>query len=140
MEQNKWKKLEAKLNLGRFHHSACILKDRFIYVFGGYYTKGFHNPVTLKITRKNEILESCQSNSIEMYDTCLDEDISYYSSTDDEERESYIVTPPSRRPVRHQPSINKTWKKIHVKRDYFNNAGSLIVIPLYNPGSQEESS
>lgn len=57
---------------GRYHASACIIKNRFIYVFGGYKTEGFYTRNPYKISRKNEKLSNVRSDFIEMYDTSLD--------------------------------------------------------------------
>jgi len=43
IENDRWVRLLAQLNEGRYLSSACIIEDRYIYVFGGYRTDGFFN-------------------------------------------------------------------------------------------------
>jgi len=42
IENNKWIELNAELNEGRYHSSACMLQNRYIYVFGGFKTEDFY--------------------------------------------------------------------------------------------------
>ena len=36
IEKNKWELMKVRLNEGRYHASATMVNDRYIYVFGGY--------------------------------------------------------------------------------------------------------
>lgn len=73
IEDNKWYELSATLKEARYHASACILHERYIYIFGGQKTEAFSSRVSYKVTRKNEKLMSVRSDFIEVYDTLQDE-------------------------------------------------------------------
>lgn len=42
IEKDRWLQLRTELNEGRYHATACIMNDRFIYVFGGFKTTHFN--------------------------------------------------------------------------------------------------
>jgi len=69
IEENKWHEMAAVLQDGRYHATACILHNRFIYVFGGYKTESFYSKVAYKVSRKNEKLTNVRPDYIEFYDT-----------------------------------------------------------------------
>jgi N-acetylneuraminic acid mutarotase len=66
---NKWTMIKVRLNEGRYHASACFLASRYIYVFGGYWTKKLRDHNKVKIERKNEVVVNVQSMRVELYDT-----------------------------------------------------------------------
>lgn len=66
---NKWALLKVRLNEGRYHASACLVANRYIYIFGGYRTKKLKEFNKIKIDRKNEVLVNVTSGRIERYDT-----------------------------------------------------------------------
>eukprot|EP00347_Sterkiella_histriomuscorum_P007939 403346987 len=107
IEENKWHELSAILEDGRYHASACILKDRYIYVFGGYKTELFYSKVAYKVTRKHEKLQSVRPDYIEVYDTENDE---FYNPLLKKERPYFI--------------------QININRNHLNNVGNLICFPL----------
>lgn len=72
IDSNRWVELRATLNEGRYHASACIVKNRYVYVFGGFKTEGFYVRNPVKISRKNEKVSNVRSDFIEMYDTDSD--------------------------------------------------------------------
>ena len=70
MRENKWAIVKVRMNEGRYHASACIVQDRYIYVFGGYRTKKLTGDYrTNKINRTNEVMINVSSGRIERYDT-----------------------------------------------------------------------
>lgn len=75
MRENRWDLLRVCLNEGRYHGSACMVQDRYIYVFGGYRTKKLaREPTTSprgtsKISRADEVMVPVTSGRIERYDT-----------------------------------------------------------------------
>ena len=68
-ETNRWVELECTLMEGRYHSTACIFQNRYIYVFGGYKTEAFYGKVAYKVSRKHEKLSNVRSDFLEMYDT-----------------------------------------------------------------------
>ncbi|CDW88120.1 kelch motif family protein [Stylonychia lemnae] len=105
IQDNKWLEMAAILKEGRYHSTTCILKDRYIYVFGGYTTEMFYGNIVFKVSRKHEKLVSVRSDYIEMYDTHQDK----------------IFNPKEERPY---------FTQIHLYRDHINNVGNLICFPL----------
>lgn len=69
IDKDRWLELNTQLNEGRYHATACILHDRYIYVFGGYKTKNFKKQMIMKVRRNFETIDNVSSNYIEMYDT-----------------------------------------------------------------------
>ena len=70
MQENKWAIVKVRLNEGRYHASACIVDNRYIYVFGGYRTKKLQGDYTTsKINRTNEVMVNVTNGRIERYDT-----------------------------------------------------------------------
>ena len=51
-----------------------MLKERYIYVFGGYKTKNFQKSMITKVRRNFETTYNVSSNYIEMYDTKNDQE------------------------------------------------------------------
>ena len=51
-----------------------MLKERYIYVFGGYKTKNFQKSMITKVRRNFETTDNVSSNYIEMYDTKNDQE------------------------------------------------------------------
>ena len=69
IKENKWQIVKVRLNEGRYHASACIVNERFIYVFGGYRTKKLQGDYTTsKINRTNELMVNVTSGRIECFD------------------------------------------------------------------------
>ena len=69
VDKDRWLPLATQLHEGRFHATACMLKERYIYVFGGYKTKNFQKSMITKVRRNFETTDNVSSNYIEMYDT-----------------------------------------------------------------------
>lgn len=72
IEKDKWLQLKTELNEGRYHSSACLLQDRFIYVFGGFKTTHFNKQDVARVNKKTEIIDNVTCNYIEKYDTQRD--------------------------------------------------------------------
>jgi hypothetical protein len=49
-----------------------MLKERFIYVFGGFKTTHFSKQIVSRVNKKVEIIDNVKCNYIERYDTLLD--------------------------------------------------------------------
>ncbi len=41
IDRDRWIELKTELNEGRYHSTACIINERYIYVFGGFKTTHF---------------------------------------------------------------------------------------------------
>ena len=74
IDKDRWLELNTQLNEGRYHATACMLKERYIYVFGGYKTKNFKKQMIMKVKRNFETIDNVSSNYIEMYDTKNDQE------------------------------------------------------------------
>ena len=72
IERDRWLQLRTELNEGRYHSSACMLNERFIYVFGGFKTTHFSKQIVSRVNKKVEIIDNVTSNYIERYDTTFD--------------------------------------------------------------------
>lgn len=78
IEKDRWLQLQTQLYEGRYHASACMLENRYIYVFGGFKSTHFAKGVPLtRVNKKVEKTDNVQSNYIERYDTILDIDDEY---------------------------------------------------------------
>lgn len=72
IEKDRWLELRTELNEGRYHSSACMLQNRFIYVFGGFKTTHFSKSTVTRVNKKVEITDNVSANYIERYDTMFD--------------------------------------------------------------------
>ena len=74
IDRDRWLQLQTQLWEGRYHATACMLQNRYIYVFGGFKTTHFAKdiPLLTRVNKKVEITDNVQSNYIERYDTHLD--------------------------------------------------------------------
>lgn len=72
IEKDRWLELRTELNEGRYHSSACILENRFIYVFGGFKTTHFSKSTLTRVNKKFEITDNVSCHYIEKYDTVFD--------------------------------------------------------------------
>ena len=69
IERDRWLELKTELNEGRYHSTACMIQERYIYVFGGFKTTHFSKNVITRVNRKVETTDNVTSNYIEKYDT-----------------------------------------------------------------------
>jgi N-acetylneuraminic acid mutarotase len=69
VDRDRWLELKTELNEGRYHSTACTLKDRYIYVFGGFKTTHFSKSNMTRVTKKIETMDNVSSHYIEKYDT-----------------------------------------------------------------------
>lgn len=72
IERDRWLTLRTQLNEGRYHATACNIKDRLIYVFGGFRTTHFSKQYVQRVNKKVEITDNVSCNFIEKYDTMFD--------------------------------------------------------------------
>ena len=131
MKENKWAIIKVKMNEGRYHASACIVQDRYIYVFGGYRTKKLTGDYTTsKINRTNEVMVNVTSGRIERYDTnkALEMKANFKgkfphttSSGTDEDAVNKLID---------NMELWPTFDIINIKRDPVNDVGQLVVFPL----------
>jgi N-acetylneuraminic acid mutarotase len=70
--RDRWLELKTELNEGRYHATACLLQNRYVYVFGGYKTTHFTKSNITRVNRKIESMDNVSMNIIEKYDTWND--------------------------------------------------------------------
>ena len=131
MRENKWAIVKVRMNEGRYHASACIVQDRYIYVFGGYRTKKLTGDYrTNKINRTNEVMINVSSGRIERYDTTKALEMKEKfkgkfphttSSGTDEDAVNQLIENMEQWPM---------FEVINIKRDPVNDVGQLVVFPL----------
>ena len=119
------------MNEGRYHASACIVQDRYIYVFGGYRTKKLTGDYTTsKINRTNEVMANVTNGRIERYDTSKAVEMKanvkkgnfpQTSSGTDEDAVNQMID---------NMELWPTFDVINIKRDPVNDVGQLVVFPL----------
>jgi N-acetylneuraminic acid mutarotase len=74
IDKDRWLELKTELNEGRYHSTACMLNNRFIYVFGGFKTTHFTQSKITRVLRKFESMDNVSMNVIEKYDTWKDQE------------------------------------------------------------------
>ena len=130
IDDNKWALIRVRLNEGRYHATACMLHDRYIYVFGGYRTKKLQGEHAVKIDRKNEVLINITSGRIERYDTnksflpLKNKKGGYAPSSETETDDDKTADSFDR--MESWP----TFELIHLEKDNINNVCQLICFPL----------
>lgn len=74
IDKDRWLELRTQLHEGRYHATACMLENRYIYIFGGFRTTSFtkHSHQIARVTKKFEITDNVSQNFIEKYDTFND--------------------------------------------------------------------
>ena len=135
--------MRTELNEGRYHSSACILNDRFIYVFGGFKTTNFSKQVVARVNKKAEIMAGITQNYIERYDTMLDSqdetDARLNRIQNSRHKYGFPIPDPDSSPYESSSSELesivpnkkiKFFERIYIKRDNVNNVGNLICFAL----------
>lgn len=60
IDRDRWLQLQTQLWEGRYHATACMLQNRYIYVFGGFKTTHFAKniPLLTRVNKKVEITDN----------------------------------------------------------------------------------
>ena len=131
MKENKWQIVKVRLNEGRYHASACIVNERFIYVFGGYRTKKLQGDYTTsKINRNNETMVNVTSGRIECFDTSKALEIKSNVKKGQFPQTSSGTDEDAVKDMIDNMELWQTFDVINIKRDPVNNVGQLVVFPL----------
>ena len=144
--RDRWLELKTELNEGRYHATACLLQNRYIYVFGGYKTTHFTKSNITRVNRKIENMDNVSMNIIEKYDTWNDLEDENWAKMSKIQNQRYKAIgmnfkhdiydssgASSSDPAAGSGSYDKNRKyceRVYIKRDQINNVGNLIVFPL----------
>ena len=133
IKENKWQLVKVRLNEGRYHASACIINERYIYVFGGYKTRKLTGDyATTKINRQNEQMVNVTNGRIECYDTSKALEIKSKFKNGQVPMTSSGTDEEAVRDMIENLDMWPSFEIINIKRDPINNVGQLVVFPLIN--------
>ena len=125
--------MKVRLNEGRYHASACIINERYIYVFGGYKTRKLTGDyATTKINRQNEQMVNVTNGRIECYDTSKALEIKSKFKNGQVPMTSSGTDEEAVRDMIENLDMWPSFEIINIKRDPINNVGQLVVFPLIN--------
>ena len=130
IKDNKWQIVKVRLNEGRYHHSACIVADQYIYVFGGYRTKKLQGEHASKINRTNEVMVNVTSGRIERYDTSKALEMRPTMKKGQFPQTSSGTDEDAVKDMIDNMELWPTFDLINIKRDRINDVGQLVCFPL----------
>mmetsp|Transcript_5568 Transcript_5568/g.9556 ORF Transcript_5568/g.9556 Transcript_5568/m.9556 type:complete len:320 (-) Transcript_5568:157-1116(-) len=154
IERDRWLELSTELNEGRYHATACVLENRYIYIFGGFKTSRFLKSNITRVNKKVETIVNVSSNFIELYDTNFDLEDETFAKLSKIQSQRYkfiglqfgnlaeqanYSSSSDYESAAHPKNTRRYFQRIHIKRDNVNNVGDLVCFPLYfkGPGQME---